>query len=179
MFAEKTERVDEFLSEVLPEEEIGAEIVLEDPGQADYQIQRIARLRKKQDEIVAFVSQQTGELEAYLDKRMSVLQKEIDWRSSPLEIYVRDANRKSDGKVKSLDLPSGKLKLRAEREKFECEDEKVLHWCDVHGVERIINVTRRIDKRELSGYIKDTGEMPEGVTIIPPGEPRFHLEIKE
>jgi len=171
---------DDFLAEVLEGEEVGAEIILDDPVQADYQIQRIGRLRRKQEQVTAVVARQMEQLQAYLQQHVSRLQAEMNWRVTPLEIYVRDANRKNP-KIKSLDLPHGKLKLRAEREKIEYDKGKVLTWCDEHAEEalKFIRSIRSIDKSDLHKYIKDTSEMPDGVIIVPPGEPNFHLEFKD
>lgn len=172
---------EDFLAEVLEGEEVGAEIVLDDPVQADYQIQRIARLRRKQEQITATVTRQMEQLQVYLEIHLTRFQKEIDWRAGPLEIYARDAHRRSKGKIKSLDLPHGKLKLRAQREKVECDEPKILAWCDDHAEEaqNFIDIIRRINKSNLQKYVKGTGEVPDGVAIVPPGEPNFHLEFKD
>lgn len=173
--------IDEFLAEVLPEGEVGAEIVLRDPGAVDYQIQRIARLKAKQDEIVAFTKKQVEELLAYQDLRLETLQKEIDWRSGPLEVYVRDVHRKSDGKTKSLDLPHGKLKLIKQPDKYELEEGIVLNWIEIYHPDlwyRLCKITVSVRKDEIKKFIKETGELPDGVVIEPVGEPKFHLELK-
>ena len=171
---------DDFLEEMLPDEEIGAEIVLEDPAQADYQIQKIARLRKKQGEITAFVQGQIKTLQEYLGRKLASLEMEISWRSQPLERYVREVYRRSEGKTKSLDLPHGKLKLRAQQDQYLCDEPMVLQWADSHPEEaqNFVLIKRIIAMNDLKKFIKDTAEIPDGVTIEPVGEPKFYLELK-
>lgn len=177
----QTEVEEDFLSEVLPEEEVGAEIVLEDPRAADYQIQRIARLKKKQDEVKLFVKKQLEDLGAYLERRLSILQGEMDWRAKPLEIYVRDAYRRSGGKTKSMDLPHGKLQLRAQQEKFNYDDAKILAWTEVNPQAKraFVKTVESIQYDKLKEFIKQGGEAVDGVTIEPSGEPTFYLKLKE
>jgi type IV secretory pathway VirB4 component len=180
MSPEKIE--DDFLAEVLPEGEIGAEIVLEEPAQADHQIQRIARLMQKQKEIEAFVQEEMKRLQEYLERKLKTLQGEIDWRSGPLEIYMRDANRRNP-KIKSLDLPHGKLKLHAKQDQLILEEDKVWGWINRHPVETddysLVKTTREIQKSSIKDFIKKTGEVVDGVTIVPAGEPSFKIVVKE
>jgi len=170
---------DDFLAEILPVGEVGAEIVLEEPAQADHQIQRIARLMQKGEDIKGFVAGEMKRLQEYLERKLQTLQGEIDWRSGPLEIYMRDANRRNP-KIKSLDLPHGKLKLRAQQDKFEIDEEKVLGWAGDHLQEAASFTETKIviRKDNLKKFIKETGEMVDGVTIEPAGESKFYLEIK-
>lgn len=172
---------EDFLSEVLPEAEVGAEIVLIDSAQVDYQIQKIAQLKKRQDTVKLFVKKQLDDLTAYLERRLSVLQKEMDWRSQPLEIYVRDAYRRSGGKTKSLDLPHGRLQLRAQQDRFICDDAKILAWTEANPPAKrvFVKTVELVLHDKLKDFIKRTGEAVNGVTIEPAGEPTFSIKLKD
>jgi hypothetical protein len=172
---------DDFLTEVAPEEEVGAEIVFESPAQIDYQIQKIARLKKQQDEVKLFVKKQFEDLGKYLEERLSILQKKMDWLAQPLEIYIRDAYRRTEGRMKSLTLPHGKLKLRMQQDKFIYDEPAILSWAkaDPSLAERFIEIKESIRKDQIKNYTKETGEIPLGVTIEPAGEPAFYLVLKE
>jgi len=179
---------DDFLAEVTGGE-VGGEIVLEDPAQADYLIQRIARLQRKQAEITVFVTGEMKRLQGFLERKLGTIQAEIDWRSGPLELYVRDAYRRSEGKIKSLDLPHGKLQLRAEQTKVILEEDKFWKWVGEHPDESKVFIEPNpvIKKDQLNDYVKRTSEIMDGqlvssvdgITILLPGEPKFSIKIKE
>jgi len=170
----------EFLAEVAPEE-VGAEVVLEDPAQVDYQIQRIARFKAKQEEIRAFAKRQIEDAQKWMEGRLKTLQGRIDWFSGPLELYIRDLYHKTEGKQKSLDLPHGKLKLIKQQDKFEYDEKLILEWAwkRKEGVPQFVVQKPVIDKKELKAFVKKTGEAVDGVTIGPAEDPKFLIEIKE
>lgn len=169
----------DFLAEVAPEE-IGAEVVLENPAQVDYQIQKIARFKAKQEEIKAFAKRQIEDAQNWMEGRLKTLQDQIDWFSSPLEVYIRGLHRKTEGKQKSLDLPHGKLKLIKQSDKFEYDEEAIFGWLkdrpDLSA--QVVGSKLFILKDKLKKWVKDTGETPDGVTITPAEEPKFFIDIK-
>lgn len=170
----------EFLEEVGPEE-VGAEVVFENPTQVDYQIQRIARLKAKQEEIKAFAKRQIEDAEKWMEGRLKTLQGHIDWFSGPLELYIRDLHAKTEGKQKSLDLPHGRLKLIKQSDRFDYDEKVILEWAwkRKEGVPQFVVQKPVIDKKELKAFVKDTGEIPDGVTVESAVVPKFLIEIKE
>lgn len=168
----------EFLAEVGVPEEVGA---FENPAQVDYQIQRIARFKAKQEEIKAFAKRQIEDAQKWMEGRLKTLQGQIDWFSGPLELYIRDLYHKTEGKQKSLDLPHGKIKLIKQQDKFEYDISAVFGWAEKHPNEaqRFIVSKPTINKTELKKFVKETGEAVDGVTIGPAEDPKFLIEIKE
>ncbi|KPL01713.1 MAG: hypothetical protein AMJ73_10075 [candidate division Zixibacteria bacterium SM1_73] len=177
-----TKILEEFLEEVAPEE-VGAEVALENPQQADYQLQKIKKINAEMDAVEDFARSQIEAIENWKDGRLKTLQGRYDWLAKPLEIYIRALHRKTEGKQKSLDLPTGKLKLRADQDQYEYDEETLFNWvvdnADYAEKYDLVRVKKFVDKKNIKDFVKTTGEIPEGVIITPAGEPRFYIEFKE
>ena len=62
-------------------------------------------------------------------------------------------------------LPSGELVLMKEKEDFESDNGVLLQWCKANHPE-LVRVKEEPDWNAVKAYIKETGELPEGVTPI-------------
>jgi len=174
-----TKILEEFLEEVAPEE-VGAEVALENPAQADYQLQKIRKINAEIETVQEFAKSQIEAIENWKEGRLKTLQGRWDWLAKPLEIYIRGLHRKTQGRQKSLDLPTGKLKLRADQDRFEYDEQKIFDWIkEQERQEEFILLKPTLNKRELKQHAKETGEEIPGLIITPAGEPRFHIEFKE
>lgn len=174
-----TELADDFLASTLPEKEAHGEVVLTDPAKADKLVWKIDRLKDEQHRIVRFTKQQIEELQAFEERKILALQGQIDWLSGVLERYVRAEYDRSAGKTRSIDLPHGKLQLRAQPETYTYDDGKILGWAKKRGATHLYRTQRVVLRPEVKKFVKTSGEIPDGVTIEPAGEPKFYIQFKE
>jgi hypothetical protein len=92
-----------------------------------------------------------------------------------LEAWARAQIEKHGGKMKRVRLPAGAVGFRQAQGKVSVVDARaLLAWCKknlpsaVASIERVVALTVR-------DHVTQTGEYPDGVEIIPPGE-RFFVK---
>ncbi len=142
---------------------------VEDQGAADWALRRIAEAEAKQNAAMALAQQQIAQVNAWLEKELAKSQRTVDYFTGRLTDYHRQV-LEQDPKAKTVALPHGKLTARQSPDRVEVAEE---------AVETLPESFKRIkvepDKKALLQHIKQTGELPEGVTLIP-GEIRFSVK---
>ena len=129
-------------------------------------------------------------IEKELDKHQKVAEKTIkevsDWfskKKSQLEGQIRFLcdqmqNYLSIQDLKSLSLPSGKISLRAQKDKVEIIDYDLFYSKALPELLRQIPESFEPDLKKIKEHIKTTSEIPEGIDITPQ-EPKFYYKLNQ
>ena len=92
-----------------------------------------------------------------------------------LENWCRQQIAKNGGKRRSLNLPAGRIGIRARRAGLNLVDSPaLLAWCRANLPDAIA-ITERIAKTPLQTFLEATGELPAGTEIIPAAD-HFYVE---
>jgi hypothetical protein len=83
--------------------------------------------------------------------------------------------RQADPAVKTIKLPHGSLKMRAQQPEFVYDEEALLEWARKVMPSSII-VKESFPKQIAKDWLKTTGELPDGVTITERPE-KFSVEV--
>lgn len=105
-------------------------------------------------------------------ERNSMLQTRIDWLSKKLEIYLRSEE------LKTLDLANGIIRLRKLTDTVSIVDEEKFLKNATKEMLNIIPETVKPDLLRIRTWIRNSGRVPDGVTLIP-GEVKFSYTIKK
>jgi len=83
--------------------------------------------------------------------------------------------REDDPKLKTVKLPHGTLKMRAQQPQYEYDEAQLLPWAKENLPEAVI-VKESVAKTPVKKHIQETGEVVPGVTIIERPE-KFSVEV--
>jgi hypothetical protein len=84
---------------------------VQDPTTAERYLRKLARLKAEKDEVEVVAAAEHHRIEAWERDRLSAIDRAAGWVRLALEAWFRA--RRLDGGSKTLDLPAGRLKLRA------------------------------------------------------------------
>jgi hypothetical protein len=109
-----------------------------------------------------------AELERWNERRMARWDSKLAWHRAPC-IDLLAALRAADPKLKTLDLPSGRVKSRTPTKPTVCVDDEraVIAWAETNMPD-LLDRKVRVDRRALASYVLTTGELPEGVSLEDP-----------
>ncbi len=102
----------------------------------------------------------------------------IDRRISFFESLLREYHVKileTEPKKKTIKLPYGALKMRAQQPEYEYSEDELLPWVKDNLPDALV-VKESVAKSTVKTYIKETGEVVPGVTITPRPD-KFLVEV--
>ena len=137
-----------------------------DAGSADWALRRIAEKRGHLAEIEEHADEVIAQVTAWLEGERQREEPRIEFFASLLADYHRDLLA-ADPKAKTVHLLNGKLVARQTPDRVEVDESKV----PTLPLE-FQRVKIEADKKALLAHIKATGELPNGVTLVP-GEIKF------
>lgn len=143
----------------------------------DLLIIRISEIQKTMDVNYNNCQQEIDLIQNFMLTKNSKLQGQVDGIMSQLESLIKDRNEK-DKSVKSIDLPHGLIRLHKTPNKVEVSD--LDKFMSVATSDMITAVSEQL-KPNLNGikkYVKLSGRIPEGISIIE-GTEKFSIKIKE
>lgn len=166
-----------------------------DPGDVDgvnRALRRYARLQVERDAVVTVHQAEIDRIQARLDDRLQVIDKAIAWEAEGLQMYHR-ARLADDAAAKTIHLPNGTLKARAQQPAFEYDDDKFLAWAQEHrpdlvripepkpapdktAVKKALAVPALDEGETAAAVDPETGEQVPGVTVTVRG-PSFSIDI--
>ena len=136
----------------------------ESPEAAKY-LYVVAGLEAKKAEISRVAQSQLDAVAEWEKAEREKLQRQISWLSSGLEGYIRATGEKT------ISLPNGKLKLRAQQAKMEIDEEVFFEEGPPEKWVRLVAPVpawRAPDKKairaDIPAMLKKDGELPAGVT---------------
>lgn len=123
---------------------------------------------------------------AWLDAQRTRYEERISWYEGHAVAFLQrhraaelEAGISEDRLTKTLSLPGnvGKLTARMGRDRFDVTDEALaITWAQVNHRPELLNVKTTVAKRALADLLKETGEIPDGVELVP-AEVTFKLEL--
>jgi hypothetical protein len=117
------------------------------------------------------------EIKRIMDWRISEnakLQGSLNFFEYLLMGYFQE-QRKADPSLKTVKLPHGILKMRAQQAEFAYDDEVLLPWAKEHLPAAVV-VKESVAKNRLKDWLRETGELPDGVTITDRPD-KFSVEV--
>lgn len=169
--------------ELIPVNENDYEII-EAEEQAITYLERIQARKHKLNKIKELYQERVQALQdkidqayKWLDEEETKLNSEIGWLIRPLEDFMRAINA-SNPKIKSLNLPTGKLKLRKLPDKVIIMDGFKATKDDLGKPGIVEKISYDVNKTEIKKHIEETGEVLD-YAHIEPGETKFEYEVME
>lgn len=104
----------------------------QDAEDANRKLRRIAALRARLAEHDAFHQAETRRLDEWLDRVETPLRRQIRWLAEGLEMWHR-AVLADDPTRKTISLPCGTLKARAQQPAWSFDDEVFIAWAVEHA----------------------------------------------
>lgn len=131
---------------------------IENDQQAEWAMKKIAEARAEIEKWERF----------YTEKLMEVVQSEqdtVNYMTSLLMKYFDTQERRvTKTGIEKYSLPSGVLIRKPAGIKYDRDKEALLAWCE-KNLPDAIKVTREASWEAVKAYIKETGEIPSGVTV--------------
>jgi|ERR1051326_1483704 hypothetical protein len=135
---------------------------------ADQLLMAIQVLEGQQAEVDKLFQEELKIIEEYRFAERERLQKKVNWLVWNLEQYMRSTGEKT------LNLPHGILKLRMGRDKIQIADlERFLAKAANQRFLKTIPESFQPDMQVIGKYVRQTGDIPTGVSVIP-AEAKFH-----
>lgn len=156
------------------EEEQKGRFKIETKDQAIWALRKIAQKKKEQKENQEAARIETSRIMDWLTGENDNLDKECSFFEFLLREYFNTL-RQDDPKLKTLKLPHGSLKMRAQQPEFAYDDDLLLPWAKDNLPEAVV-VKESTSKTMIKDYLKETGEVIPGVTVTPRPE-KFSVEV--
>ena len=161
--------------------------VVDDEQKANWALRKIKQLQGKIDANAALAAEEVARVEEWKKEVNGTLQQSIDFFAGLLEEYHRGVYAKNPD-IKTIKLPYGQLKMRAQQPEFKRDNSRLLAWLEGKGEagEAYIKITKSPQwgqlkkKLEIAGdkmVDPDTGEIVDGVEVVE-REPKFYVEVK-
>jgi phage host-nuclease inhibitor protein Gam len=135
-------------------------------GRCDWHLRRIGRLTRERDTLDAVYEAEIERLQDRHENRRAILQAAIAWHEAPLISYARMRRETDD--VRTLELPHGVIRSTARPQRVQVDDEQTVADWAKDTLPDVVSWRPRIDKRALGAYVRASGEVPPGVTLVPP-----------
>lgn len=137
-------------------EDIREEFVIDNDEKADWAVRKIKEHREDAERWDAFYKEQAQKIK-------DSAQQSIEYLSVALYEYFAMIPHRATKTQEKYKLPSGELVLVKEKEDFDRDNDALLQWCrDNHPA--LVRSKEEPDWSAVKAYIKETGELPAGVT---------------
>ena len=181
--------LDEFLGEEL-EEQQNEPFVVDDKDKAVWAMHKIAQLQAEINENNAVADRQIQKISDWLDAVNKPHGDSIQYFTDLLEGYHRRLYRDTDGKTKTVKLPHGVLKLRAQQPEWVKNEDDLLSfiksWATAESYVRVkesVNWSALKSDLEFTDdgtvYTVDGEVLPREVISVIPKGPKFSIEVVE
>lgn len=162
--------------------------IVDTEQKANWALRKIKQLQEKMDANADLAAEEIARIEMWEKEVNEGLHQSILFFTRLLERYHRGVYEENPD-IKTIKLPHGQLKMRAQQPKFVRDDDKLLAWMkkewpDIHPY--YIKITERPDWKDLKDFLEvcgdkmvdpESGLIVEGVEVIA-REPKFSLEVK-
>lgn len=111
-----------------------------------------------------------NEINSWFEKKRNQLEKQIEWLSNQMENYLIIQNKKK------LELPPGRIAFRSQQDKIEIIDNELFYNKALPELLRKIEESFEPDMSKIKKYIKETGDVPEGIAVSPQ-QPKFYIKL--
>ena len=180
---EAANRFEDFLTN---EEEEKKPFVIETKEQAIWAMRRIATLEKDFREEEEAAKKEIELIHAWVEKQKERYEKDTEYLRYQLEQYHRK-QLENNPQAKTIRLPHGTMKIRAQQPHWEWDEDKLLPWLRANKPEMVREkVTYNIDKKAVKDKVsvnegtavdQETGEVIPGIAVQERPE-KFILEVE-
>lgn len=151
---------------------------------ADRGLRRLARHLRERDAVTSVHQAEIDRIQKRLDDRLEIIEKAISWETEGLAMFHRGALAQ-DPTAKTLHLPNGTLKARAQQPTWDISPE-FIGWAALNAPDLLRVPAPQPDKAEIKKALKVNGaqaltadgEVVPGVTVTP-REPSFTVSVDE
>ena len=144
---------------------------------------RLAKIRVVNQKIEDFEKYAQGlidKITKWRDGKIGTLQARINFFKTPMEGYLRNLYEQSQGKTKSVSVPSGRIQLRLPADKFNFQDEEAtLVWAKEQDAQKFVRMKEELNRKEIVSHCKTTGDVPPGIEIVKAEKPDFIIVLPE
>lgn len=156
-----------------------------DLGGASWAMRKLAAIRRRQDEVRRVADSEVTRIQDWAATQV----RSLDQDGAYFESLLTDYHRRlvaEDPKAKTISLPHGALKCRAQQPEYIRDEDELLAWAEAADPEALVEVKKsprwaEIKKRgKPSGQHlidQDTGEVIAGVLVVP-REPKFTVDVE-
>ena len=137
-------------------------------------MRKMAKNKAAQEENDAAAQAEITRITEWRDAENQKLQRGADFFTCLLQGYFL-SSREADPAIKTIKLPHGALKMRAQQPEYTYDDGQLLAWAK-ESLPTAIVVKESVAKQQVKDHIKETGELPDGVTITDRPE-KFSVEV--
>lgn len=135
---------------------------------AEWALTKIKEAKAEREKWEAFYN-------AKLEAVRAETQNTIDFMTYHLQQYFNtQEHRVTKTGIHKYSLPSGELVMKPAAVDYEKDETKMLAWCKVN-LPNAVKVTEKAAWADIKAYIKETGEIPDGVTVVMT-EPAFQIK---
>jgi len=132
---------------------------IEDDQRAEWALGKIAEAKAELAKWEAFYGQK-------LEAIRSSTKDTIDYMTFLLQQYFDTQERRvTKTGIEKYSLPSGELIRKPGGLDYQRNEDELLAWCEAH-LPSAVKMTKKAGWAEVKEHIKETGEIPEGVTIV-------------
>ena len=160
--------------------------VVDNEQKANWALRKIKQLQEKQKENAALAASEIRRIAEWERDVNGELQNNINFFTRLLSDYHRQV-LEQDPKAKTIKLPYGKLKMRAQQPEYIRDNDKLLAWLESKGTigKAYIKITKSPHWGELKKRLRiagdrmvdpETGEVVPGVEVVE-REPKFSVEV--
>lgn len=150
--------------------ELNETFIIGNDQMAEWAMGKIAEAKAEQERWKAFYEEKLRAI-------MEDTQNTINYMTGQLQRYFdTQEHRVTKTGIHKYSLPSGELILKPGSIDYKRDEDAMLSWCEKHLPGAVkVTVTRKAGWAEVKQYIKDTGEIPDGVEAYIT-EPTFQVK---
>ena len=175
--ADEEEVIEEI--EELAEETWGAEAISSEEG-IEFRLAKIKAINHKIEDFEVYAQKLIDKITKWRDIKIETLQSRMNFFKTPMEGYLRNLYEQTQGKTKSVSVPSGRIQLRMAADKFNFRnDELTLVWARQQDPLRFVRTREELNKKEIVSHCKYTGKVPPGIEIVKAENPDFIIVLPE
>ena len=168
----------------------GEPFIVDNDRKATWAMRKLLEHKQAIDSVVAIAEAEIARIQQWADEQSAKHAPSIDYFEGQLIRYARQVREESDGKVKSVSTPYGKVTSRAGSEKWVIDDDEFLGWARESKPEWVKTVEQRgvdiatlkdalaIEPTDTLGLVPITpdGEIIPGIQIVV-GETTYKVEV--
>jgi hypothetical protein len=147
---------------------------IEDKSQAAWALRKMSRIQAEMDENIMTAQAEIERITGWRDSENEKLERSVSFFEGLLYEYFMDL-REEDPKLKTMKLPHGSLKMRAQQPQYEYDETQLLPWAKENLPDAVV-VKESVAKTPVKKHIQETGEMVPGVQMVERPE-KFSVEV--
>ena len=168
----------------LPDEQERERFKIEDINAANWALRKISAAQAAIRERETLARAEVERVQQWLDGETQKLKGDIEFFEGLLHEYHQQ-ELKLDEKRKTIKLPHGTLKMRAQQPDYQRDDVKLKEWAEANKRDVLIPQPPKLDWASLKKAIRpvdgkaidvDTGEVIPGIAIVD-RPPKFSVEV--